>query len=172
MAAQPFIATRCRATRRRPRSGESGSTESRDDRVYRWTFTCWRPNSVRRKRFRRVYWAQLRSRSAVRRRPVSMRHSSSVEHLCVAAVCAVYVAGGGGVPTAGKTPLAASQRPARHRYPPSGAHPDETSSAVHSRSPSGLPSPVAPGWNGHPWALSRPQHPTVTSDAPRGGDGL
>ena len=37
--------------------------------------------------------------------------------------------------------------------------------------PSGLPQPVAPGWNGSPWALPRASHPTVTHDARRGGDG-
>ena len=37
--------------------------------------------------------------------------------------------------------------------------------------PSGLPQPVAPGWNGGPWALPRASHPTVTHDARRDRDG-
>jgi hypothetical protein len=38
--------------------------------------------------------------------------------------------------------------------------------------PSGLPQPVTPGWNRNPWAFHpRASHPTVTRDAPRGGDG-
>jgi hypothetical protein len=37
--------------------------------------------------------------------------------------------------------------------------------------PSGLPQPVAPGWNRSPWAFPRASHPTVTHDARRGGDG-
>jgi hypothetical protein len=31
-----------------------------------------------------------------------------------------------------------------------------------------FPSPVAPGWNGSPWAFPRASHPTVTSGARRG----
>jgi hypothetical protein len=33
-----------------------------------------------------------------------------------------------------------------------------------------FPSPVAPGWNGRPWAFPRASHPAVTSDARQGGD--
>jgi hypothetical protein len=33
-----------------------------------------------------------------------------------------------------------------------------------------FPSPVAPGWNGSPWALPRASHPDLTGDARRGGD--
>lgn len=38
-------------------------------------------------------------------------------------------------------------------HPICGAHDYETSTGVHSRSPvRSSPSPVAPGWNGRPWA--------------------
>ena len=37
--------------------------------------------------------------------------------------------------------------------------------------PSGLPQPVAPGWNRSPWAFPRASHPAVTCNARRGGDG-
>jgi hypothetical protein len=33
-----------------------------------------------------------------------------------------------------------------------------------------FPSPVAPGWNGSPWALPRASHPDLTGGARRGGD--
>ena len=33
-----------------------------------------------------------------------------------------------------------------------------------------FPLPVAPGWNGSPWAFIRASDPAVTSDARRGGD--
>ena len=48
---------------------------------------------------------------------------------------------------------------------------DEASTRVHAIHPSGLPQPVATGWNGGPWALPRASHPAVTRDARRGGDG-
>ncbi len=37
--------------------------------------------------------------------------------------------------------------------------------------PSGLPQPVAPGWNRSPWAFPRASHPAVTRDARQGRDG-
>ena len=36
--------------------------------------------------------------------------------------------------------------------------------------PSGLPQPVTPGWNGHPWAILGASHLAVTSDARPSGD--
>jgi len=33
-----------------------------------------------------------------------------------------------------------------------------------------FPSPVAPGWNGRPWASPRASHPAITRSARRGGD--
>lgn len=68
----------------------------------------------------------------------------------------------------------ASQRPAptsRWNIPSGESANDEASTKVHAIHPSGLPQPVAPGWNGNPWAFPRASHPAVTRDARRDGDG-
>lgn len=69
---------------------------------------------------------------------------------------------------------AASQRPVPVlplKQPIDESANDEASSRLHVLHPSGLPQPVAPGWNRSPWALPRASHPAVTRDARRGGDG-
>ncbi len=68
----------------------------------------------------------------------------------------------------------ASQRPAptsRWNNPSSESADDEASTRVHAIHPSGLPQPVATGWNSGPWAFPRASHPAVTRDARRGRDG-
>ena len=39
------------------------------------------------------------------------------------------------------------------KLPIGGSANDEASTRVHAIHPSGLPQPVAPGWNGRPWAF-------------------
>jgi hypothetical protein len=85
--------------------------------------------------------------------------------------------GGGGALPPGQVPPGGTRRlTATGPYlplnnPSSGSADDETSTRVHAIHPSGLPQPVAPGWNGSPWAFPWASHPAVTRDARRGGDG-
>ncbi len=73
-----------------------------------------------------------------------------------------------------RSPPAASQRPAL--YPAATSHRPGLAITRHHEGSLAFtrpvfPSPVAPGWNGGPWASPRASHPAVTSDARQGGDG-
>jgi hypothetical protein len=72
--------------------------------------------------------------------------------------CPLYPGGGGALPP-GQIPPGGTRRltaagpylPLQH--PIGGSANDEASTRLHAIHPSGLPQPVAPGWNGNPWAL-------------------
>ena len=72
--------------------------------------------------------------------------------------CPLYPGDGGALPP-GQIPPGGTRRltaagpylPLKH--PIGGSADDEASTRLHAIHPSGLPQPVAPGWNGNPWAL-------------------
>lgn len=102
--------------------------------------------------------------------------SRSAPDRCDRVGCPLYPGGGGALPPDQIRPGGTRRLTATGPYLPL-EHPigesagDEASTRVHAIHPSGLPQPVAIGWNDGPWALPRASHPTVTRDARRGGDG-
>jgi hypothetical protein len=66
---------------------------------------------------------------------------------------------------------AASPQP-RWCIPSGGALLDEAYGSSLMFTLSVFPLPVAPGWDGCPWAFPRASHPAVARDARQGGDGL
>ena len=122
---------------------------------------------------------QLPSRSAyrqvTRRTPSGLSRSACVRY--GRGGCPLNPGDGGALP-ASQVPLTGTCRlPAAGPCSPASCDPSAEVlmtrrhrgfTCVH---PSGLPQPVAPGWNGGPWALPRASHPTVTHDARRGRDG-
>jgi hypothetical protein len=88
--------------------------------------------------------------------------------------CPLYPGDGGALPP-GQIPPGGTRRltaagpylPLKH--PIGGSANDEASTRLHAIHPSGLPQPVAPGWNGNPWALHpglrTPRSPTTHAEA-------
>ena len=117
------------------------------------------------------------SRSAYRRRQSAFgpRRGSRVPHARAATGVGATYTPRTAVPsrTEGRAQPApaASRRPVlapRSDIPPRGALLHEASTRVQRFTRPVFPSPLAPGWNGRPWAFPRASHPAVTGGARRG----
>jgi hypothetical protein len=88
--------------------------------------------------------------------------------------CPLYPGDGGALPPGQMPPGGTRRLPAAGPYLPlklpiGGSANDEASTRLHAIHPSDLPQPVAPGWNGNPWALHpglrTPRSPTTHAEA-------
>jgi hypothetical protein len=88
--------------------------------------------------------------------------------------CPLYPGDGGAlppgqIPPGGTCRLTAAGPYLPLKHPIGGSANDEASTRLHAIHPSGLPQPVAPGWNGNPWAfhpgLRTPRSPTTHAEA-------
>jgi hypothetical protein len=88
--------------------------------------------------------------------------------------CPLYPGDGGAlppgqIPPGGTRRLTAAGPYLPLKLPIGGSANDEASTRLHAIHPSGLPQPVAPGWNGSPWALHpglrTPRLPTTHAEA-------
>ena len=88
--------------------------------------------------------------------------------------CPLYPGDGGALPPGQIPPGGTRRLTAAGPYLPlkrpiGGSANDEASTRLHAIHPSGLPQPVAPGWNGNPWAfhpgLRTPRLPATHAEA-------
>jgi hypothetical protein len=100
--------------------------------------------------------------------------SRSARDRCDRGGCPLYPGDGGAlppgqIPPGGTRRLTAAGPYLPLKLPICGSANDEASTRLHAIHPSGLSQPVAPGWNGNPWALHpglrTPRSPTTHAEA-------